>query len=96
MSEYFEDFITCECYKPEHLIKLSFDSEVGELYAQVFLEEYPWHKRVWIGIKYIFGYKSRFGHFTEIVVHKNKRDSLYKFAKTFKDHHDHLQQNKQN
>jgi len=23
---------------------------------------YPWYYRIWIGIKYIFGYTSRFGH----------------------------------
>ena len=38
-----------------------------ELSIHVFLNDYPYFwKRVWLGIKYIFGYKSKFGYYDTV------------------------------
>lgn len=66
-SNFIEDFdpqyFTCECHSPEHTLSFTLDRESNEIYTSVFLLEPPsiW-RRIWIGIKYIFGYKCKYGH----------------------------------
>lgn len=56
--------IDCECYSPEHTLTFSIDKEDHIIYTSVFLNHWQsWYKRVWIAIKYIFGYKCIYGHF---------------------------------
>jgi len=58
-TEYFE----CACGGDEHTLRFIIDKEDKRLYTSVFLNDYQsiW-KRVWIAIKYIFGYKCQYGH----------------------------------
>lgn len=40
------------------------DDEDNSVYSTVFLNQYHgFFKRVWVALKYIFGYKCRYGHF---------------------------------
>lgn len=56
-------FFECECGSSEHTLRFDLDREVPTLYTSVFLNDWrPWYKRVWVGIKYIFGYKCKYGH----------------------------------
>lgn len=57
------EFFECECHTPEHVVQFTFDPEDGELYMTVFLWKWAFWKRVWIAIKYVFGYTSKFGDF---------------------------------
>lgn len=62
-TEYFE----CQCFSTEHVLRFIFavDEKAGdpEVYTEVFLNPWePWYKRVWKAVKYIFGYKCRYGH----------------------------------
>lgn len=58
-SEYFE----CRCFSDEHTLRFALDEDHGDIFAGVFLHNWePFYKRVWIAIKYIFGYKCRYGH----------------------------------
>jgi hypothetical protein len=62
--EYFE----CSCCSDEHrlVFMLDEDTDFGppDLYTSVFLHDYDnVFKRVWKAIKYVFGYKSKYGHF---------------------------------
>lgn len=72
--EYFE----CQCNSPEHLLRLWFDDDPGWpcVYASVFLDNGPWYKRLWAATKYVFGYKCRYGHFDEFVLHPDDADRL--------------------
>lgn len=54
--------VICECSSVEHTIRFIHDPEDREIYTEVFLWKYRFFKRLWVGIKYIFGYKSRYGH----------------------------------
>jgi len=58
-SEYFE----CECLGDEHTLRFIYDEQDNDLYATIFLNQYRsiW-KRLWVAIKYAFGYKCKYGH----------------------------------
>ena len=59
-------FFECSCGGDEHTIKFTLCKDPDDfcIYVSVFLDQYnPLWKRIWLGIKYIFGYKSRYGHF---------------------------------
>jgi hypothetical protein len=57
-------YLPCECASSEHAIVFVLDKENKELWLEIHLNTYlPWWKRVWSAIKYIFGYKSEYGHF---------------------------------
>lgn len=59
-TEYFE----CSCASPEHTLRfvLDLDPEDPGIHTEVYLGSYPWGwKRLWVGIRYIFGYKSKYG-----------------------------------
>lgn len=61
-------YIDCECYSRDHLIRLWPDtSEAGfECFdIEICLHHYrKWWKRLWLGIKYIFGISNcKYGHF---------------------------------
>ena len=66
--------ILCSCSDSEHQIIYStfedgFNGKLHrEVFLHIFLTDTVWYKRIWKGLKYIFGYKCRYGHFTEIVV----------------------------
>jgi len=56
-------FLECDCCSAEHTLKLNYDEEDG-LYTTIYLNQYRnIFKRIWIAIKYIFGYKCEYGDF---------------------------------
>jgi hypothetical protein len=58
-TEYFE----CACFSDEHTLKFHWDADDNQLYTSVYLYHYRnIFKRIWIAIKYVFGYRSKYGH----------------------------------
>jgi hypothetical protein len=60
-TEYFD----CICHSPEHTLRFVLDLDTDDpiIYTEIFLNQYrPWYKRIWVAIKYIFGYKCKYGH----------------------------------
>jgi hypothetical protein len=58
-SYYFE----CECHSDEHIFKFTLDKDDADFYLSVFLNNPDrWYKRVWKAIKYMMGYKCKYGH----------------------------------
>jgi hypothetical protein len=59
------EFFECSCGSDEHTLRfiLSFDEDEPSIYTTVFLGAYPlgW-KRLWTAIRYLFGYKCKYGH----------------------------------
>lgn len=57
----------CACHSDEHTLKFTLDpgsAEVQpELFTSTFLQPAPFYKRFWTGVRYIFGYKCKYGHF---------------------------------
>ena len=61
-------FFECGCGADEHVLKFTLDKNEGdedgpELFLSIFLNDWlPWYERTWRALKYIFGYKCRYGH----------------------------------
>lgn len=59
-------YIECTCSDFAHLFRVVYDPEETDMdnraWMEVQLNQWrPWYKRVWIGIRYMFGAQSRFG-----------------------------------
>lgn len=80
--------LNCSCYHKEHQLSLSYllpsdqipDDRLSELSVHVFLAERVWFKRVWLGIKYIFGFKCAYGHFQEILLKESDLPKIISFV----------------
>ena len=59
------NYFDCSCSSADHTIRFILDNDVDypELYLEVQLNQYRnFWRRLWVGLKYIFGYESRYGH----------------------------------
>ena len=71
---------TCSCYSTEHTLRWSYDTSEKEFYTEVFLNQYrSFFKRVWIAVKYVFGYKCRYGHWDCTLLNENEAIKLRDF-----------------
>jgi len=58
------DYYECSCFSSEHTLKFIIDPDEKELYTEIYLQQPSgFFKRIWKAIKYVFGYKCRYGHF---------------------------------
>lgn len=81
------ELFICQCNNTEHqLIFTSFeDDEDCDVYVSVHLTpEYNIWRRIWMAIKYIFGYKCCYGHFDEFIFKKSDADRLQKVVNFLK------------
>ena len=66
-----EDILICQCNSPEHQMFIRYwtddKPEEKEVYASVHLTMFPWYKRIWHAIKYVFGHRSIYGDFDEFI-----------------------------
>jgi hypothetical protein len=83
INEYFE----CSCHSPEHLLTFRFweDKYGSEVSAYVFLRPEPFHKRIWAGIKYIFGYTCKYGYFDEFILDRKDVDRMMDLLNKYKE-----------
>jgi len=80
-------FFECECHSPEHVMHwfLLADLEWPEVYATFMLDpEHNIFKRAWKAVKYVFGYRSKFGHFDEFCLQLGDADRLIGVLEEFK------------
>ena len=68
MPEYHH--IVCACTSDEHTLRLMHfkarpetGDDYDEMYWSVYLRKWPWYKRLWIAVRYIFGHRSKYGDF---------------------------------
>ena len=76
--------IDCTCSSIEHNLRFLYfddnkDCRDHDLYIDVYLESPSGYKRIWRALKYVFGYKSRYGDFTEIIYDVEKVKELKVF-----------------
>ncbi len=56
-------FFECNCGSKEHTLRFVLDKDEHEIYVSIFLNQWrPFYKRIWVALKYVFGYKSKYGH----------------------------------
>lgn len=90
IGELVEDttIISCACASVEHNMIYRVDRDDPEVWLYFTLnKEESFFKRLLLGIKYIFGYQSRFGMYGEILVDKHNADHfkrIYDHVKNFK------------
>lgn len=72
------EIFICDCHSLEHLISFWYDEEINSLIIEPRLITHKnFFKRLWVGLKYAFGYKSRFGEFDEVILGFDKQKQLY-------------------
>lgn len=83
-----DEIILCKCHNSEHQIIFKwFDDEIigGQVYVDILINpEYKWWKRIKEAIKYIFGYRSRYGMFDEFILDKKDVPKLEKIVEYLK------------
>jgi hypothetical protein len=61
MKQFDSEFFVCECSSDEHTLRFILDDYC--IYTDVYLNDWQnCYTRLWVGIKYIFGYKCKYGH----------------------------------
>jgi hypothetical protein len=93
-----EEYFTCECGSDEHTLRFILDLDehpvldrygnpyprMPELYTSVFLNHNDrWYHRLWRGIKYIFGYKCKYGHFDSFTMQEEDAKRLIFLVERF-------------
>ena len=74
-----EILLLCDCSSAEHQLIVRWDKDDKEVDVNVHLANMDgFWKRLWHGLKYAFGYKSRYGAFDEIILRKEDADKLQK------------------
>lgn len=76
-----DHYFECACHSPEHRLVFTIDKEEGfeQLYTEVFLHNYrPWYRRIWPALRYVFGYKCKYGHFDTFLM---KNEDVPRFRK---------------
>jgi len=74
MNEY---FIRCDCHCPEHQAIITTDADDGLLFLEFHLT--TWQnilRRAWVAIRYVFGYKCKFGAWDELVMNRDQVEAL--------------------
>jgi len=70
----------CSCGANEHFFTLTkFDDDFGFVYLSVFLDRPRFLARVVNALKYVFGYKSKYGEFGEICLDSKTVLSIQQF-----------------
>lgn len=76
-QETVELYVSCECSVLTHLMRFTYYREYRELYVHFFLEsERSFFKRLINAVLYLFGKKSKFGDFGEIIICKKSQKDL--------------------
>lgn len=78
------EILVCECHSLDHQFAIWYDDDSKELYIEPHLASKPWWKRIQYSIKYILGYKSRFGSFDEIIINPDDADKLIGYLNKIK------------
>jgi hypothetical protein len=91
--------LDCECHSPDHIVRYSFwdwgPDEMPDLFVEVQAGHYlPWYKRIWLGIKYMFGVPSLSWH--DAFIKAKDVDVLQKMLNDYKVAYDKWQKGSNN
>ena len=85
-------YIECSCQDSQHVTRFSWwrwENDLNDTYWDELCIEtqlnlvYPWYKRVWLGIKYIFGYQCKYGHWYEATFQKEEVKKLIEVCQEY-------------
>ena len=71
----------CACHSLEHQYTFWYDDEDNNVYFQPHLYDgtFPWYKRFIRRIAYVFGYKTRFGAWDEVIINNDDIPKIKQF-----------------
>ena len=83
---YQRDFLVCRCSSNEHLVRLDWMQPTArhdplEVYMSVHLPKQPLFQRLWIAVKYVFGYRCRYGDWDEVILGSHELHQLKQFIR---------------
>jgi len=70
------DVLICSCNNSEHQVLIMRDNNYPEVYVHFHLVKRPFWQRFNYAIKYILGYKSRYGAWDEFILNHTHIDKL--------------------
>lgn len=72
--------LACECSSLEHIVVYHHDKDDNHVYMHTHLAQGTFFERIIMGIKYIFGYQSRYGAFDEFILSEEQAPQLRELA----------------
>ena len=78
-----KDILLCSCHSTDHQLIVLYEQEEDFplVYFHIHLNKRPFWERLKYGIKYIFGYKCRYGAFDEFIFNPDDANKLKTVAK---------------
>jgi len=64
------EIIKCPCHSGEHTTEFAYDNDM--MYFHIRLKSVGFFKRIGKGLKYIFGYKCKYGEFDTVYIPESK------------------------
>lgn len=74
------EILICQCESAEHQLSFAWigDEKFGDVYVGVYLSPLSLWQRIKNGVKYIFGYRSKYGDFDDMII---KREDVWKLER---------------
>jgi len=72
-------YVECDCTSGEHTIRFVLESD--EVYPHIYVNMQLSHsrsffKRLWLAVKYVFGYECKYGHWDETLLTADEVEKL--------------------
>jgi hypothetical protein len=65
-------YLECNCGGGDHVLRFTACDD-GDVYIDMALNHYcGFWRRLWLGMRYAFGYRSSYGYFTELMTNKKE------------------------
>jgi hypothetical protein len=75
--------VLCDCHSPEHQFIIIKDTKDNDVWLEIHLCPTPgFFWRLWIGLKYAFGYRSRYGDFDSILISLEDQAKIVQLLQT--------------
>lgn len=84
-----DEFFVCECGSDEHTLRFTYDedeteNDLKEIYTSVYLNQHrSFFKRLWVAIRYVFGYKCKYGHWDCFVLRREDAERMIRMLKEY-------------
>jgi len=70
------ELFVCACHNLEHQLVLSYFDDERDVYLSVHLCKHGFFRRLWIAVRYLFGRRSPYGAFEEIILREEDVNRL--------------------
>lgn len=77
------DILICNCHSADHQVVVSYDTEENIVFLHIHLTTHRnFFQRLWIGFKYAFGFKCRYGAWDEFILNPKDAPKIEKILNT--------------